>query len=82
MLAINKMQLLEPGNSRHHLFTYHDIRAKLVEVYGEPVTDDDHQWLQKETRRLWKQSPTVMLDSDFHRQLHNAQQSGTVTALR
>ena len=64
------MNLLAPGNSRHHLFTYHEIRAKLVAVYGTPVTDDDHRWLQKETRRIHRKTETVMIDAEFHQGLN------------
>jgi len=68
------MNLLKPGNSKHHLFTYPEIRAKLVQVYGQPFSDDDHVWLQKETRRLHRQMPTVMIDEDFHKQLHRGEE--------
>lgn len=64
------MELLKPGKSRHHLFSYPEIRAKLVELHGNPVTDEDHKWLHREVRRIHSKMPIYRLDAEFHRAIH------------
>lgn len=65
------MKLLAPGNSKHHLFTYYEIRNNLVLLYGHPKTDEEHLFIQKLTRSVHKDQRTFGLDNEFHKKLHN-----------
>lgn len=64
------MNIQHPGSSTHHLFTCPEIRAKLVEVFGHPISDNDHEWLHAEVRRIHRQMPTFDIDTDRHREIH------------
>lgn len=56
--------------SKHHLFTYYDIRARLVEIFGKPITEKDHEVLTRTAKRLHKKSPFIMLDDEVHKNIH------------
>ena len=56
--------------SKHHLFTYHEIRIKLVEILGEPKTDAEHFALHKEIKRVRKLIPIYKIDDDLHKKIH------------
>lgn len=64
------MKPLHPGNSKHHLFTYHEVRARLVEIHGKPKTEADHEWLHAEIRRFRAAMPLYGLCEEFHRTIH------------
>lgn len=68
------MKLQHPGRSKHHLFTYHEVRARLVEIFGLPATDADHCWLHREIIRFRKAMPLYGLDPAFHQKIHEAQE--------
>lgn len=70
------MQPLKPGTSRHHLFTRPEIRAKLVQIYGEPSTLEDSEWLAREVDRVHRHIPIYPIDQQLHRDIHKQPKKG------
>jgi protoporphyrinogen oxidase len=64
------------NKSKHHLFTYHEIRKKLIQVLGEPVTNEDHVKLQAEIRKVHKKMPVYLIDHDKHMAIHKGDIKG------
>ncbi len=60
----------EPTHSRHHLFSKPEIRAKLIEVFGEPKTPEEHRFIDEETMRVWKKMPKYLIDHQHHKRIH------------
>lgn len=60
----------EPRLSEHHLFTYQEIRAKIVQIFGEPRTDEEHIRIQEETSKAWKQMPKYLIPHELHKRIH------------
>jgi len=69
------MKASEPEKSQHHLFTYHEVRQKLVQVFGEPITDQEHRQLHKEIFRVRKLMPKYLIDHELHKRIHKPPQS-------
>lgn len=65
------MKIKKQGPSKHHLFTYHEVRARLVEVFGQPVSDEDHRFLHKEIRKFRNKMPLYGLSYDRHKEIHS-----------
>ena len=64
------MKILNPGNSKHHLFSYHEVRKRLIEIYGKPKNDEDHIFLQNEVIAFRKRMKLYGLLEDFHKEIH------------
>ncbi|MCK4814918.1 hypothetical protein KA005_04035 [bacterium] len=64
------MEIKHPGNSRHHLFSYYEIRDKLIEIFGEPKTDEEHIFIQKKTTKIRSRMPLYGLSDEFHQEIH------------
>lgn len=56
--------------SDHHLFTMPEIRAKLVQIFGEPKTDEEHRRLHHEMRKCHSQMPVYTIDHKLHERIH------------
>ena len=54
----------------HHIFTYNEIREKIVEIFGEPETDTEHRFIQQETIWAHKKMPCYKLPIKKHRLIH------------
>lgn len=61
----------EPLQSNHHLFTCGEIRDKLVEIFGEPKTDEEHRRLHEEVGKCWRQMPQYLIDHQLHKKIHS-----------
>jgi hypothetical protein len=64
------MKPLCPGISKHHLFTYHEVRERLVQIHGKPKTDQDHAWLHTEIKKFRAAMPLYGLCEEFHAEIH------------
>lgn len=65
----------EPEKSKHHLFTCGEIRAKLVQIFGKPVSDEDHLRLHREISKCWRQMPIYLIDHQLHKKIHFGDES-------
>ena len=65
------MDIANPGCSKHHLFTYHEIKARLVEVFGDPQCDSDHEFLQDKVKLFHGKMETYGLSFAAHEAIHN-----------
>lgn len=61
----------EPVMSNHHLFTRPEIRAKLIQIYGEPVTEADHRRIQRLVEQCHRRIPTFKIDHALHKSIHS-----------
>lgn len=60
----------EPLESKHHLFSYYEIRAKLIEIFGEPKSDEDYRKLSEEAKKCKKMMPIYKIDHQLHKSIH------------
>jgi len=60
----------EPLESNHHLFTCGEIRKKLVQIFGEPKTDEDHRRLHAEVGKCWRRMPQYKISHKLHKRIH------------
>lgn len=72
------MKILHPGNSKHHLFTWEEVRDRLIEVFGEPKTDQDHEWLHGEIKRFRAAMPLYGLSEAAHKEIHKRDNQLTI----
>lgn len=54
----------------HHLFTYYEVRRKLVQVFGQPKTQDEHDFLHKEIKRVRAIMPKYKVSHEKHVEIH------------
>lgn len=54
----------------HHIFTYNEVRDKIVEIFGEPETDIEHRFIQQETMWAWKKLPCYKMPVTKHNLVH------------
>lgn len=64
------------NNSSHHLFTYHEVRKKLVQVFGYPNTEKDHEKLHKEIKRVQRMMPKYKITVEHHANIHKLDVNG------
>jgi len=57
--------------TNHHLFTYNEVREKLIQVFGKPKTDSEHSFISLLTRRIWNRMPKFPIDKEMHKEIHN-----------
>ena len=67
----NIIEEIERGGSYHHLFNYHEVRIKLVALFGKPKTDKEHEILGKRCKRVMDNMPVFVLDRDKHEEYEN-----------
>ena len=60
------------GDSKHHLFDYHEVRLQLVKLFGIPKTPEDHKLLHERCRKVMNCMPCFMIDSKRHKEYHNS----------
>ena len=61
---------MKKDKSKHHLFTYYEVRKKLIQIFGEPITDEEHIFIQTEIKRVRKMMPLYEIDHNKHMELH------------
>lgn len=54
----------------HHIFTYEEVRKKMVEIFGKPETDLEHKFIQQETFWAWKRMPCYKIPIEKHNLIH------------
>lgn len=64
------MRIKNPGNSRHHLFTYLEVKQRLIDVFGIPDTDEEHIFMQREVVKFRKNMKLYAISEEYHRSLH------------
>ncbi len=64
------MKPIESGNSKHHLFSYYEIKKNLIKVFGEPKNSEEHLFLHKEIKRIQKIIPQYALSDKLHKEIH------------
>lgn len=62
--------------NKHHLFTYYEVRDKLVQMWGKPKTDKEHDKIHKEIKRVRKIMPTYLVDIEHHARIHSQEVKG------
>lgn len=61
---------VEPDTSLHHLFTRPEIRAKLVEIFGEPKTMQEQVQLDAEVEKCHGKIPKYRINHNLHKRIH------------
>lgn len=62
--------------SKHHLFTYYEVRKKLVQIWGEPQSSEDHEKLHNEIKCIRKIMPIYEIDNELHIKIHKEENNG------
>lgn len=57
-------------NNKHHLFSRREIRAKLIEILGDPKSDADLNYLKNEINWAHKLIPRYKISKESHRLIH------------
>jgi 5-methylcytosine-specific restriction endonuclease McrA len=58
------------GDSKHHIFDYYEVRDKLVRLFGEPKTDEEHKILHKRMKKCMDVIPVFIITKEKHSQYH------------
>ncbi len=61
---------IKEAQNMHHIFTYYEVREKIIEIFGEPHTDVEHKLIQQETDWAWKKMPKYKLPVNKHNLIH------------
>jgi hypothetical protein len=64
--ADNVIEVIEEGDSRHHLFNYREVKNKIISLFGEPKTDKEHKILSERCRKVMNKMPVFIIDSELH----------------
>ncbi len=64
------------GESRHHLFDYYDVRDKLIELFGKPNDEDEHDVLHKRIKKCMNVIPVFIIDENKHKDYHLIKNEG------
>lgn len=54
----------------HHLFSLSEIHTRLIEIQGEPRTEEEAQRLRAKAKRLYSGMPVFKLAQRKHTKLH------------
>jgi len=54
---------------RHHIFTYYDIRAELINIFGKPNNESEHIELQEQVKKIHKRTPFTIIQRKLHEEL-------------
>lgn len=65
----NIVEVVE-GDSKHHLFDYNDVRRKLIELFGEPKDDDEHELLHRRIKKCVDVIPVFVINKKVHDDYH------------
>lgn len=68
--------------TKHHIFTYTEVRHALVDILGEPETEEQHRHIQKEAMKIWKRLPLYELELEDHKNVHKKQKERHGSAMR
>lgn len=68
-----KKKLDDPTVSRHHLFRRDEIREKLIEIMGTPLTQGDSDRLEREVDFAWNAMPIYTISHELHVEIHRTQ---------
>jgi len=63
------------GNSKHHLFSYYEVKAKIVELFGRPKTEKEHEKLHWRIQKCMAQIPVFVILKKQHEKLHKKTKS-------
>ena len=58
------------GDNKHHLFKCSEVKKKIIEIFGIPKTDAEHNFIDGETSWAWKRMPCYILPIDKHKLIH------------
>ena len=58
------------GNSKHHLFNFHEVRKQLTKLFGNPKTKEEHDILHDRCKKVMDKMPCFMLDEENHKEYH------------
>jgi hypothetical protein len=61
----------EKEGSSHHLFDYIDVKDKIEELFGSPLTEQDHLVQQKRIILVMDNMPCFVLTHKKHMEYHN-----------
>jgi len=66
------------GNSKHHIFDYYEVKEKIVLLFGEPKTDEEHKTLHNRIKKCMDVIPVFVIDRKFHNKYHKEIKSNRV----
>lgn len=61
--------------SVHHLFSYFEIRRAVVDIFGDPKSEEEHLDLHKKIKDAFKQMPLYVIKKEHHSQIHTKRKS-------
>ena len=62
------IEVIEKDGSAHHLFNYHEVRAKIISLFGEPKTDKEFSILDNRCIQCMNNMPCFILNKDKHQE--------------
>lgn len=62
-------EIIEDENV-HHIFKIPEVRAKIIEIFGEPKNSQDFILISKEVEWVWKNLPKYRLPMNKHKLIH------------
>lgn len=66
----NKVIIIDKKGTCHHLFDYYDVRDKIMEIIGEPKTEEGHTTLQRYVRIVMDNQVSFKIPKEKHRKIH------------
>jgi len=60
--------------NRHHIFSIPEIREKMIQIFGEPRTEEDFLLIERETNWAWCSMPRYRLPVIKHRLIHESKE--------
>lgn len=73
----NIIEGVKKNGSAHHLFNYHEVRMKIVALFGKPKTDVEHEILGRRCKKVMDNMPVFILNKDMHEE-HEAKLRGAI----
>lgn len=68
---VSKNMKLPDNENRHHLFSYQEIKFNLLQIYGQPITEEEHDIINKEVMKVWRKMPKYRIMKSLHSEIHN-----------
>ncbi len=59
-------RIVDDNGDAHHLFNYYEVRGKLISLFGEPKTNEEHEILSMRCKKVMNNMPVFILDKDKH----------------
>ncbi len=60
--------------TKHHIFSYHQVRKELLRIYDRPVTEEEHKKFQDMIRSMHRKIPKVEICEECHQEIEKKKQ--------